>query len=83
MTEPSLIHLIADYGVGDPSFGEVIQKLTLLHETARVVRTSVPAFSTIATGFWTAQYALVNPVDGMIIYTNTAPRRDDKESGRK
>src|SRR3989344_64943 len=80
MTEPTLIQLIADYGIGDPAFGEVIQKLTLLHRPARVVRTSVPAFSTIATGFWTAQYALVNPVPDMIIYTNTAPRQDNKES---
>lgn len=80
MTEPTLIQLIADYGVGDPAFGEVIQKLTLLHRPSRVVRTSVPAFSTIATGFWTAQYALVNPVPDMIIYSNTAPRKDDKES---
>ncbi len=78
--EPSLIQLIADYGTGDPSFGEVIQKLTSLYRSARVVRTSVPAFSTIATGFWTAQYALVNPVPDMIIYTNTAPRKDNEGS---
>ncbi|OGG11510.1 hypothetical protein A2Z00_02655 [Candidatus Gottesmanbacteria bacterium RBG_13_45_10] len=80
MSEPSLIQLIADYGISDPAFGEVIQKLTLLYRPARVVRTSVPPFSTIATGFWTAQYALVNPVPDMIIYTNTAPRQDNKES---
>ena len=82
MEATTLIQFIADYGVGDPSFGEVVQKLTLLDPTIRVIRTSVPAFSTIATGFWTAQYALVNPVPGMMIYTNTAPRKDDKE-GRK
>jgi S-adenosylmethionine hydrolase len=76
VSEIPLIQLIADYGVEDPAFGEVIQKLTLLHRSARVIRTSVPAFSTIATGFWTAQYALVNPVPGMVIYTNTAPRKD-------
>lgn len=80
MSEPSLIQLIADYGVGDPAFGEVMQKLTLLDRSIRIVVTSVPPFSTLATGFWTAQYALVNPVPGMVIYTNTAPRKDNKES---
>lgn len=76
MSTSLFIQLITDYGVGDPSFGEVIQKLTLLDPNARVNPTSVPAFSTIATGFWTAQFALVNPVSGMIIYTNTAPRKE-------
>lgn len=79
MSDLSLIQLIADYGRGDPSFGEVIQKLTLLDSTARVVGTAVPPFSTLATGFWTAQYATVNPVADMMIYTNTAPRKDNME----
>ena len=74
------IHLIADYGSGDPSFGEVVQKLQLLQPDSQIFPTSVPSFSTIATGFWTAQYALVNPIPKMIIYTNTAPRKDNKES---
>jgi S-adenosylmethionine hydrolase len=74
------IHLIADYGVNDPAFGEVIQKLLSLDGVSTIYPTSVPSFSTIATGFWTAQYALVNPVKGMIIYTNTAPRKDNKAS---
>ncbi len=82
MAAMTLIQFIADYGVGDPSFGEVIQKLTLLDPTIRVIRTSVPPFATLATGFWTAQYAFVNPVPGMTIYTNTAPRKDDR-NGRK
>ena len=74
------IQLIADYGVGDPSFGEVVQKLVLLDPTVRVHTTSVPKFSTLATGFWTAQFALVNPASNMVIYTNTAPRKDIKTS---
>lgn len=73
------IQLITDYGVGDPAFSEVIQKLTLLDPSVRVHPTSVPIFSTLATGFWTAQFALVNPVAGMVIYTNTAPRKDNIE----
>ncbi len=74
------IQFIADYGTGDPSFGEVVQKLLLLEPSVRVQCTSVPKFSTLATGFWTAQFAFTNPVPGMMIYTNTAPRRDKKES---
>ncbi len=80
MVNQLFIQLIADYGTGDPSFGEVIQKLTLLDPAVRVNPTSVPKFSTIATGFWTAQYALVNPPSGLVIYTNTAPRKDNKDS---
>lgn len=80
MAELTFIQLITDYGVGDPSFGEVIQKLTSLAPQASVYPTAVPSFSTIATGFWTAQYAMVNPSPHMIIYSNTAPRKDNKES---
>ena len=78
-----LIHLIADYGVGDPAFSEVIQKLHLLEPGSIVLPTSVPSFSTLATGFWTYQLAMVNPIPGMMIYTNTAPRKDNKESRDK
>lgn len=74
------IHLIADYGVGDPAFGEVIQKLLMLDSNLRVYPTSVPAFSTIATGFWIAQYGLYNPFNSLAIYSNTAPRKDKKEA---
>lgn len=81
--QTKFVHLIADYGTGDPAFGEVIQKLALLAPEIRVIPTSVPKFSTIATGFWTYQYALVNPVPGMLIYTNTAPRRDVKAARDK
>lgn len=74
------IQLIADYGTGDGAFGEVMQKLRLLAPEATVYPTSVQKFSTIATSFWTSQYALVNPVPEMMIYTNTAPRKDKKEA---
>lgn len=73
------LQLITDYGTGDPAFAEVIQKLALLSPVTRVIATSVPPFATIATGFWTYQLATVNPVPGMAIYTNTAPRKDVKE----
>lgn len=41
--------------------------------------TSVFPFSTIETGFWTYQFALSPHPEGMIIYTNCAPRKDKKE----
>jgi hypothetical protein len=84
MQKPLFIQLVADYGVGDGAFGEVTQKLMLLTNSSAIVhQTSVPAFSTIATGFWTAQYSVVNPILDGIIYTNTAPRKDTKASRDK
>jgi len=80
MSEPVLIQLIADYGVGDPAFREVTQKLKFLCPTASVISTSVPSFTTIATGFWTYQYSIANAFPGLVIYTNTAPRKDDQGS---
>jgi S-adenosylmethionine hydrolase len=80
MSDISMIQLIADYGVGDPSFGEVMQKLHHLCPHCAIHHTSVPSFSTIATGFWAYQYATVNAYPGLVIYTNTAPRKDNKES---
>jgi S-adenosylmethionine hydrolase len=80
MNNPTFIQLIADYGVGDPSFGEVIQKLKSMAPEASVYPTAVPSFNTIATGFWTSQFSTINTFPGMIIYTNTAPRKDNKES---
>jgi S-adenosylmethionine hydrolase len=70
------IHLIADYGIGDPSFSEVIQRLKGLDNNIEVLPLSVPPFSTLATGFWIAQLALHNPFPGMAVYSNTAPRKD-------
>jgi len=74
MNEPIIIQLIADYGVGDAAFAEVVQKLTNLDRSIRVYATSIPAFSTLASGFWIAQFSLVNPFPGLIVYSNTAPR---------
>ena len=74
MVKPVIIQLIADYGTGDPAFGEVIQKLTFLDRHIRVHAMSVPAFSTVATGIWISQFATVNAFPGLIVYSNTAPR---------
>ncbi|MBD3250508.1 MAG: hypothetical protein GF381_03005 [Candidatus Pacebacteria bacterium] len=73
------IQLVADYGVGDPAFGEVAQRLKHLLPQAQVFPTSVPAFSTLATGFWINQYALMAGPENFIIYSNTAPRKDTKQ----
>lgn len=70
----NLLHLIADYGVGDPAYAEVIQKFAEIDPTLRVHPVNVPKFSTIATGFWIAQLATVNPFPELIIFSNTAPR---------
>lgn len=78
-----MLHLITDYGTGDPAFSEVMQKLYLLAPDIHIIPTSVPSFSTIATGFWTNQFAMVNPTPGMMIFTNTAPRKDNKEIRHK
>lgn len=80
---PTFLHLITDYGTGDPAFTEVMQKLYLLDHDFRIIPTSVPAFSTIATGYWTSQFAFANPIPGMMIFSNTAPRKDDKNGRHK
>jgi hypothetical protein len=77
-----LVHLIADYGVGDPAFAEVIQRLHLHLEGVQVVPTSVPPFSTLATGFWVGQLALNPAPPDTLIYHNCAPRRDDRQARR-
>jgi S-adenosylmethionine hydrolase len=72
------MHLVADYGTGDPAFGEVIQKLKCINPEFDIFPTSVPKFDTLATGFWIYQYALSPHPENMIIYSNTAPRKDKK-----
>lgn len=75
MTPSLFIQLVADYGIGDPAFAEVVQRLTLLDPAVKVNQVPVPKFSTLATGLWIAQLATVNPFPGLIIYSNTAPRK--------
>lgn len=83
MSDTLFVQLIADYGVGDPAFGEVVQKIQLLEPNSFVHCTSVPKFSTVATAFWTYQYSVINAPPNFVIYTNTAPRKDKKESREK
>src|SRR3989344_4341363 len=74
-----LIHLIADYGSGDLAMSEIIQRLQNLNPESVIVPTSIPSFSTLATGFVVAQLALNDPAQEMVIFSNTAPRKDDSE----
>lgn len=74
------IQFIADYGKKDPAFAEVMQRLMMEVPDAVISETSVAPFSTVETGFWTAQFAAAAACpEGMIVYTNTAPRKDDLE----
>lgn len=74
------VHIIADYGLGDPAFGEVTQRIKRYYPEADLFTTSVPAFDTLATGFWIYQYGMGISPDNMFIYSNTAPRKDDKRA---
>ncbi|MBF2063204.1 MAG: SAM-dependent chlorinase/fluorinase [Calothrix sp. C42_A2020_038] len=77
-----LISLIADYGTGDPAFIEVTQRLSMTLERAQIHLLSVPAFSTLATGFWVAQLGLNPGPQERLIYHNCAPRKDDPQARR-
>lgn len=73
------INLIADYGNGDAAFAEVQQRLLMGLPNAQINSLSVPAFSTLATGFWIAQLGLNPGPKEYLIYHNCAPRQDDKK----
>jgi S-adenosylmethionine hydrolase len=79
MNSSTFLHLITDYGTGDLAFAEVIQRLKFYLPNSYILPTSVPAFSTIATGFVIAQLALNEAPENLFIYSNTAPRKDDKK----
>jgi S-adenosylmethionine hydrolase len=72
-----LVHIIADYGLGDLAFAEVVQRLKLFLPDSEVVPLPVPAFATVAAGFCIAQLGLQAAPPGTIIYHNVAPRQDD------
>ena len=74
------INLIADYGVGDPAFAEVSQRLNHLLPSASIHCLSVPPFSTLATGFWIAQLGLNIGASKRLIFHNCAPRQDNLEA---
>jgi hypothetical protein len=72
-----LLHVIADYGVSDPAFGEVLQRVqsSVSDLNPFVYPTSVAFSDTIAAGFWIYQYALGKGKGPLFIYSNVAPRK--------
>jgi len=77
MTNPNIV-IIADYGTGDPSFTEVMLQLKVLIPNATIIPQSTPPFSTLNTGFWIYQIALTSNIKNTYIFSNTAPRKEDK-----
>lgn len=73
------LFIISDYGTGDPAFAEVILRLRSLLPYTYIYPQSVPAFSTLTTGFWINQIALSESLNSYI-YSNTAPRIDDPQA---
>ena len=79
----TFIHLIADYGTGDPAFSEVVHRLKAEDPSVEIQTTAVPPLSTVTTGFWIAQLALHNPAfDDLLVYSNAAPRTEDASPQR-
>ena len=72
--------IISDYGVGDPAFTEVVLRLRSLIPNAYIHPQSTPPFSTINTGFWIYQIAMAKDTKNTFIYSNTAPRKHQKEA---
>lgn len=72
--------IVSDYGVGDPAFVEVSVRLKSYVSDLTIFPISTPAFSTINTGFWISQIALAQNVRDTYIFSNTAPRKEDKKA---
>lgn len=72
--------LLSDYGTGDAAFTEVILRLRRLAPDTIILPQSVPAFSTINTGYWMAQFALTKDIPNTYIFSNTAPRKEEKKA---
>lgn len=74
-----LLHVVVDYAPSGLEFGEITQQLHRFLDNpadVTILPTSTPPLDTMAVGFVTAQYALGQAKPGMMIYGNSAPRRD-------
>lgn len=78
--ENSTIVIVSDYGIGDPAFTEVMLQLKKHLPTSTLLPQSVPPFSTLNTGYWIYQFALTKDLKNTYIYSNTAPRKEEKEA---
>jgi S-adenosylmethionine hydrolase len=79
MTSPNIV-IISDYGTGDPAFTEVMLQIKLLLPNAYIMPQATPAFSTLNTGFWIYQISLAPNIKNTYIFSNTAPRKEDKKA---
>lgn len=74
-----LVHMVADYGLGDLAFAEVAQRLAQHLPAAQLVLTPVPAFDTLSAGFCLAQLALTDGPTDRVVYCNVAPREEQND----
>ncbi|HZB72296.1 MAG TPA: hypothetical protein VE395_09175 [Acidimicrobiales bacterium] len=74
-----LLHLVADYGVGDLAFAEVRQRLAALLPDVPVVSTPVPPLDSLSAGFVIGQLAGGEAAPERVVYHNVAPRQDDDD----
>jgi len=79
MENPTIV-IVSDYGSGDPAFTEVSLQLKKHLPGAYLLPQSVPPFSTINTGYWIYQFAMSSDLQNTFIYSNTAPRKAEKEA---
>jgi len=80
----TLVYVIADFGpLGDLAYAEVVQRLyaDLDADDFEIQIFPVPAFDTVATGFFLAQTAINSKLGKKHkFYVNTAPRKDNLEA---
>lgn len=79
MTNPNIV-IIADYGIGDSAFSEVMLQLRSFIPNGYIIPQSTPPFSTLNTGFWIYQIALTPNLKNTYIFSNTAPRKESKNA---
>lgn len=81
----TFLHVISDYGVSDPAFGEVIQRLhsDIAPLNSYLHITPVDFSDTIAGGFWIYQYLMGKKENQqMFCYSNIAPRKVQRSAMR-
>jgi hypothetical protein len=77
------VHLVADYGQGDPAFAEIAQALELALAGAEVQLTRVPASDSLAAGWCAANLALCpGPLGRLVVIDVAAPEGDRYCVGR-
>ncbi|MDJ0925296.1 MAG: hypothetical protein QNJ77_12110 [Acidimicrobiia bacterium] len=82
MSAPTLLHLICDYAPNGLEFAEIRTRLhDELDEPASIAihQTATPPLDTLAVGFVTGQLALAPTSGRLVIFGNSAPRRDADE----